>query len=99
MSKSTITIQRGEGLPALVEYDEFVLIGFKDREDGGRDVTLQASRRDIEGEADMLDALKTIANAMEQSENSTTLVLGNIINQTLSNGLEHLAALMEKGGE
>ena len=99
MAKSKFTIQRGEGIQGTLEYDEWVLIGFTDGEDGSRGVAVQASRLGNEGEADMLDAVKTLSNAMEKSENSTSQVLGTIVNQTLTNGLQHLASMMEKDGD
>jgi hypothetical protein len=94
--KIKITVQRGEdGEPGVVEYDEFVLIGWDKNEDGSSQTFTQSSALPGEEGEHLLLSAKAIARAMKKHPNPAAQAIGTIMENTIQSGLDHLQRAME----
>jgi hypothetical protein len=93
--KIKLTVQRGDdGDPGVVEYDDFVLIGW-DAEDGSVKTFTNTSAAPGEEGEHLLLAAKAIARAMTKHPNLAAQALGTIMENTIHKGLEHLQEAMD----
>jgi len=91
-----ITVQRGpDGDPGVVEYDEFVLIGWDVTEDGGQQTITQTSALPGQDAEHLLVAAKALSKAMKKHANPAAKAIGTIMENTIDSGLEHLQRALE----
>lgn len=92
--KIKITVQMGDGPPGVVEYDEFVLIGWDIKESGTLQTFTQTSSPPERAGEHLLTAGQAIARAMKKSTNSAVQSIGAIMESTVANGLAYLEAAL-----
>lgn len=98
--KIKITVQRGDdGAPGVVEFDEFVLIGWDINEDESRQTLTQTSAPPGEDGEHIFLAAQAISRAMKKHDSPALKALGTIMENTLQSGLEHLQKAMAEHGE
>ena len=94
--KIKITVQRGEeGAPGVVEFDEFVLIGWDENADGSTRVLTQTSAPPGENGGHLLLAARSLAKAMQKSMSPAAQAIGVVMDNSIESGLAHIQSAMD----